>query len=67
MAFRTSEFDELVRKHSRAPIEAVMMERGRQTGDEYRATIEERNRSKAGWMARLKPMAQKPLSITSSV
>ncbi|WP_396274164.1 hypothetical protein [Granulicella aggregans] len=44
----------LVRKHARAPIEAVEMTWWKKTGDEFRAAIAERNRSKAGRMARLK-------------
>jgi plasmid replication initiation protein len=55
----------LVRKHARAPIDAVEIEWWKKRGDEFRAAIEERNRSKVGRMARLKAQAQK--SLTSVV
>lgn len=52
----------LVRKHARAPIDAVEIEWWKKRGDEFRAAIEERNRSKVGRMARLKANAQKSLT-----
>jgi plasmid replication initiation protein len=42
------------RKHVRAPIEGVTMAWWRKSGDEFRAAMQERNRSKLGRMARLK-------------
>ncbi len=57
---------ELVRRHSRAPIETVRIAWWKKSGDEFRAAIEERNRSKVGRMARLKAIAQKPLSSTAN-
>ena len=45
---------ELVRRHSRAPAHAVSISWWKLQGDDYRAAMEERNRSKVGRMARLK-------------
>jgi hypothetical protein len=45
---------ELGRPHSRAPIHSVTVAWWRKTGDDFRASIEERNRSKLGRMARLR-------------
>jgi hypothetical protein len=45
---------EVRRKHARAPIEGVTMAWWRKQGDEFRATLQERGRSKVGRMARLK-------------
>jgi hypothetical protein len=45
---------ELGRLHSRAPIHSVTVAWWRKTGDDFRASIEERNRSKLGRMARLR-------------
>jgi Initiator Replication protein len=45
---------ELRRRHARAPIHEVAIAWWRKSGDEYRAALEERNRSKVGRMARLK-------------
>jgi hypothetical protein len=42
------------RAHSRAPITALSMTWWRKTGDEYRATYQERQRSKVGRKARLR-------------
>jgi hypothetical protein len=50
---------QLVRQHCRAPITAVAICWWNKTGGEFRAAMEERNRSKVGRMARLK---QKTLS-----
>ncbi|HTF65880.1 MAG TPA: replication initiation protein [Edaphobacter sp.] len=55
----------LVRSHSRAPITAVELCWGKKTGDEFRASIEERNRGKIGRKARLKALAETK-SLTSS-
>jgi Initiator Replication protein len=45
---------EMVRKHPRAPAHAVTIAWWRKRGGEFRAAMEERNRHKAGRMARLK-------------
>jgi hypothetical protein len=45
---------ELERIHSRAPIQAVTLAWWRKSGDEFRAAMQERNRSKVGRMARLR-------------
>lgn len=45
---------ELERIHSRAPIRAVTLAWWRKSGDEFRAAMQERNRSKVGRMARLR-------------
>jgi len=42
------------RIHSRAPIHAVTLAWWRKSGDEFRAAMQERNRSKVGRMARLR-------------
>jgi hypothetical protein len=42
------------RLHSRAPIHSVTIAWWRKTGEDFRASIEERNRSKVGRMARLR-------------
>lgn len=44
----------LQRKHARAPIQAVTLSWWRKSGDEFRASMQERNRSKVGRMARLR-------------
>jgi hypothetical protein len=52
-----SKFDVKVdvdRAYSRAPITGVALARWRKDGDEYRATHQERQRSKLGRTARLK-------------
>ena len=51
----------LNRRHSRAPIHAVTLSWRKKTGDEFRAAIEERNRSKVGRKARLKSHAESGL------
>jgi len=58
---------ELKRRHSRAPIESVVMDWWPKRGDDFRAAIDERNRSKVGRMARLKAMAQKSLTSLPDV
>lgn len=45
---------ELERLHSRAPINAVTVAWWRKSGEEFRAAMQERNRSKVGRMARLR-------------
>jgi hypothetical protein len=55
----------LDRCHSRAPIHAVTLSWSKKTGDDFRAAIEERNRSKVGRMARLKARADSK-SLTSA-
>ena len=57
---------ELIRKHVRAPIEAVSICWWRKSGDDFRAAIAERSRSKVGRMARLKAQAQKPLTSAAN-
>src|ERR1017187_4623967 len=49
---------ELERLHSRAAIHAVTIAWWRKSGDEFRAAIEERVRSKLGRMARLKGLVE---------
>ena len=44
----------LVRRHPRAPVTAVTLAWWKKEGDEFRAAMHERNRSKAGRMARLR-------------
>ena len=46
------------RKHSRAPISSVSIAWWQKSGDEFRAAMEERNRSKVGRMARLKGLTE---------
>lgn len=45
---------QLRRRHARAPIHEVAISWWRKSGDEYRAAMQERNRSKVGRMARLR-------------
>lgn len=52
---------ELVRKHARAPIDSVEVEWWGKEGPEFRAAIEERNRSKVGRKARLKAQTEMKL------
>jgi hypothetical protein len=49
---------EFERQHSRAPIQAVTIAWWRKSGDEFRAAMAERNRSKMGRMARLKGLVE---------
>jgi hypothetical protein len=51
------------RRHSRAPIEAVSVGWFRKSGDEFRASMQERNRSKVGRMARLRGEVEKAEAI----
>lgn len=50
---------ELGRLHSRAPIDSVTIAWWRKSGDEFRSSIQERNRSKVGRMARLRGEVEK--------
>lgn len=45
---------ELRRRHARAPIHEVAVSWWQKSGDEYKAAVKERNRSKVGRMARLR-------------
>ena len=45
---------ELERVHSRAPVHAVTLAWRRKSGEEFRASVDERNRSKVGRMSRLR-------------
>lgn len=45
---------DLRRRHARAPIHEVAISWWNKSGDEFRAAMEERNRSKVGRMARLR-------------
>jgi hypothetical protein len=49
---------ELVRQHSRAPVHAVTVAWWRKSGDEFRAAMQERNRSKVGRLSRLRGQAE---------
>jgi hypothetical protein len=49
---------QLVRRHMKAPIDAITIAWWRKSGEEFKAAIEERNRSKVGRMARLKQAAK---------
>jgi hypothetical protein len=61
---------ELGRIHSRAPIHSVTVAWWQKAGDEFRASIQERNRSKVGRMARLRGEVEKlealPTALPSS-
>lgn len=50
---------ELDRAHSRAPVHGVTLTWWRKSGDEFRAAMQERNRSKVGRMARLRGQTEK--------
>jgi plasmid replication initiation protein len=50
---------EVNRRHARAPIHSVTLCWWKKQGDEFRAAIEERNRSKVGRMARLRGKVEK--------
>ena len=56
---------ELRRRHARAPIHEVAISWWSKSGDEYRAAVEERNRSKVGRMARLRGQVEtaEPLAV----
>ena len=49
----------MVRRHPRAPAHAVTLAWWRKSGEEFRAAMNERNRSKVGRMARLKGKVEK--------
>lgn len=49
------------RRHSRAPIQSVAIAWWKKEGGEYRAAMQERNRSKAGRMARLRGSVEKAI------
>jgi plasmid replication initiation protein len=53
------------RRHSRAPIHAVTLSWWKKEGDEFRAAVHERNRSKVGRMARLRGKVEKVEAITA--
>jgi hypothetical protein len=50
---------EMVRRHPRAPAHAVSIGWWRKSGDDFRAAMQERNRSKVGRMARLRGEVEK--------
>lgn len=47
------------RRHSRAPIHSITIAWWKKEGDEFRAAMDERNRSKSGRMARLRGKVEK--------
>ena len=53
------------RHHTRAPITAVTVVWWKKQGDEFRAAMQERNRSKVGRMARLRGAAETVAPLTS--
>ena len=53
------------RQHARAPITAVTIAWWQKQGDEFRAAMQERNRSKVGRMARLRGTAETVASLAS--
>lgn len=55
----------LTRRHPRAPVHEVVMAWGKKEGDEFRASVQERNRSKLGRMARLRGTVEAISSTTS--
>jgi plasmid replication initiation protein len=50
---------EMVRRHPRAPAHAVTIAWWKKQGEEFRAAMQERNRSKVGRMARLRKLVEK--------
>ena len=58
---------ELERQHSRAPINGVTLAWWRKSGDEFRAAMAERNRSKMGRMARLKGLVETVETLESGL
>ena len=58
---------EVERKHTRAPISAVSVAWWQKSKDDFRAAMEERNRSKVGRMARLKGLAETVESLTPAL
>jgi plasmid replication initiation protein len=59
---------ELRRRHARAPIHEVAISWWNKSGEEFRAAMQERNRSKVGRMARLRGQVEKaePLQVLPS-
>ena len=59
---------DLRRRHARAPIHEVAISWWNKSGDEFRAAMQERNRSKVGRMARLRGQVEKaePLQVPPS-
>jgi len=60
---------DLRRRHARAPIHEVAISWWNKSGDEFRAAMQERNRSKVGRMARLRgevERAEPPAKVISS-
>jgi hypothetical protein len=55
---------EMTRKHPRAPAHGVTIAWWRKTEDEFRASMQERNRSKVGRMARLKGLVEPVVNDT---
>src|ERR1700730_13427514 len=56
---------ELERIHSRAPIHTVTLAWWRKSGEEFRAAMQERNRSKVGRMARLRGQVEVAEALNS--
>jgi hypothetical protein len=56
---------DLRRRHPRAPIEKVAISWWRKSGEEFRAAMRERNRSKVGRMARLRGQVEKAEALTT--
>ena len=54
---------QLERKHARAPVTGVVLAWWKKEGDEFRAAMAERNRSKVGRMARLTGKSAKVVTI----
>jgi hypothetical protein len=50
---------DLRRRHARAPIHEVAISWWTKSGEEFRAALQERNRSKVGRMARLRGEVEK--------
>ena len=58
---------ELRRRHARASIHEVAISWWRKSGDEYRAAMQERNRSKVGRMARLRGEVETIVSTSMQI
>ncbi len=58
---------ELRRRHARASIHEVAISWWRKSGDEYRAAMQERNRSKVGRMARLRGEVETIVSTSRDI
>jgi plasmid replication initiation protein len=54
---------QLQRRHARAPIHAVTLSWWKKEGDEFRASMQERERSKVGRMARLRGKVETPVLV----